>query len=926
MDANVRSGKESRSYGNDAEVFDPSAAYGLDDDLRDISDDDHRQGINNDNLLVWRVEDDNPHASHRLGGRQADGFEAVPIRLGHLINWVGKSIDSPVLAWWAIRQKGLHPRLQQQIEWQVEHSRALGERARHIWNLILEHHRDPRSRQWDGEWFDLKRRVDAEGWTASVMRELRRATTPRLNISSPYGLGQSKPPSVSWDEVHLRDLGQFEVVFLERHNQDFDVSDDVLPQALRVLEVQLNVASGLLVDIETVYFRAPTCYPGREVDGREQITQAAKIMAWFVQLFDRMAAIWPGLARAHAASWPATDRFFFRKLKLYAFNKVGIFDANHIAKEVLSLDQQAFWDSDVVRELLFLLADRWTEFSQENRGQLTDRILCGPDRPSHLSEEEFPRLRNGFAARYARYLELQGCELETDRSELLARMIMGISDWSDDWANSTVVTRGSRTGWVGTDEKPDSVLDIPVNEVVSRAREDLGRDFGSFTEKRPFTGLVKANPRKALSALTIAGRAGDYPQAFWSSMINDLPADITPRLRRVFLNRLARLPHAVVADLRHALSRWLEQKLATVLEFDNDLGWTVYDHIVDGIFSGGEDAARSGLGEVSQGGKVIQQSRRTFDHAINSPIGMCALALFDAMPGEGREAHSLIPDHIKSRVERLFTASGEGSDHAVSIASANLNWLMFVDPVWTERRLVPMLAFEHQASEPAWNGFLRSDQVCSDSLLEVIKPLLLDLFPWIEGFSWDRDMSLVAAQWLGFMRLAHANESRGLSSSEMRSVIRAMSDGTRNRFISWLVNVGQGNENGWVKHVIPLINEDWPRERRYRTSAATRAWISLLDDAGDSFPAVYESVKKFLVPLDVQDQLFYRFAREFNDETPITTLFPEAVLDLMSRITPQVPTFTSYELPKVLALIAEAEQDLTSDPRYLRLIDLVERS
>lgn len=75
-----------------------------------------------------------------MGGRQANGFEATPIRLGHLITWIGKSIDNPVLAWWAIRQNGLHPRLLQQIEWRIENSAALHERARHAWNLILEHH------------------------------------------------------------------------------------------------------------------------------------------------------------------------------------------------------------------------------------------------------------------------------------------------------------------------------------------------------------------------------------------------------------------------------------------------------------------------------------------------------------------------------------------------------------------------------------------------------------------------------------------------------------------------------------------------------------------------------------------------------------------------------------------------------------------
>lgn len=926
MDANVRSAKQSRGYGDDSGVFDPGAAYGLDDDLRDISEDDRRQGVSNDNLLIWRDEDDNPHEFHRLGGRQAEGFEATPIRLGHLITWISRSIDSPVLAWWAIRQNGLHPRLLQQFEWQIEHSKALHERARHIWNLILEHHRDPRNRQWNGDWFDWKKRINAEGWTASVLREFRRVATPRLEIKPPFGLGQSRPPCVPWEKIHLGDLGQCEVVLLERHNEDLDVPDDLLPQVFGILEEQLIVASGLLGDIETVYFQTPTCYPDREVDGREHISKPAEVVTWFVQLFDRMAAKWPELANAYATTWPATDRFFFRKLKLYAYSKLDAFEADHVAEEVLSLDQDTFWDINVVRELLFLLVDRWEEFSQGSRNQLTDRILTGPDQLSHWSDEEYPELRDKFAARYARYLELQGCELTADQSERLAGMIRGISGWSDAWARSTVIKWGSHSGWVGTDEKPDAVLDLPVNEVVSRAKEDLKRDFDSLTEKRPFTGLVKANPRKALSALTIAGKADDYPEAFWSSMINELPADITPRLRRVFLSRVERLPHAVIVELRHTLGRWLEQNLNTILEFDKDLGWSVYDHIVDGILSGGADAANSGLGEVRQGGEVIQKSRRTFDHATNGPVGMCAEALFHAVPRENQEACSLIPYHIKSRVERLFAAPGDGSDHAVSIASRELNWLMFIDPVWTEERLIPMLVFGHPASEPAWSGFLHCGRVPCPTLREIIKPLLLDLIPWVEGFSWGRGLSTEAAEWLGFMRVFHPNEPSGLSRGEMRSIFRAMSDDTRNRFISWLGRVGQKNENGWAKHVIPLINEDWPRERRYRTSASMRAWISLLDDTGDSFPAVYEAVKKFLVPVEANDHPFYRFTREISDEKPIAAQFPETTLDLMNRATPQVLTRPPYELPKVLALIAETEPDLTSDPRYLRLIDLVERS
>ena len=262
----------------------------------------------------------------------------------------------------------------------------------------------------------------------------------------------------------------------------------------------------------------------------------------------------------------------------------------------------------------------------------------------------------------------------------------------------------------------------------------------------------------------------------------------------------------------------------------------------------------------------------------------------------------------------------------MSVVCSKLNWLMSVDPSWTEHRVIPMLGFDHSAAEAAWNGFLYCNQNPSSALVKIIKPLLINLYPWIEGFSWERDVSSLPAQWLGYMRVFHADEPHGLSRGEMRSALRAMSDHTRNQFVFWLGQVGQLNENGWAEHVIPLINEDWPRERRYGTSALMLAWIRLLDNTGDSFPAVYEAVKKFLVPLETADHPFHRYTKELGGDTSITGQFPDQVLDLMNRATPHTLTRPPYQLPMVLALIAEAQPSLMADQRYLRLIDLVERS
>ena len=926
LDASVRAAEPDRGFGTGDGTFDPGLAYGLDDDLGHVSEEDRLRGIGNDNLLAWRPGDDSPHEFHRLGGRQAEGAETMPTRLGHLVDWIRKSVHSPVLAWWAVRQNGLHPRLLHCIEREVSDNDDLHESALHAWNLVLEHHRDPRSRHWDGSWFHFRKRVAAEGWTDSVLRDFRRVSRPRLEIRPSAGLDNVRPPTAGWDDIQLRDLGRVELKFLERHDNDLVVPDTALPQVFRILEDQLAVASGLLADVGTRSFTTPTCYQDREADGEMRHPEAAEVMILFVKLFERLTETRPELARAHVLTWPEADRFYFRKIKLYGLSRERLFEAEHAAKAVASLDQDAFWDTDVARELLFLLTDRWGEFSPYAKARLTERILDGPDQRDWWPDDEIPRMRRGLAARYGRYLELHGCDFTPEHAARLSKIVAGLPDWSDALADSTVTEPGMRVGWVGIDEAPDSLVDLPVGEIVAKAKSLPGRGLQGFTERRPFKGLVRSNPRMALSALTAAGKKGEYPAEQWSVMIDGLPDDIRPRLKRVFMHRIGRLPDDAIIELRYNLGRWLEEALESILDLDEDLAWGVYDHVVDGIRGGGEEAATSSQGDVFLDGKVIRRSRRTLDHAINGPLGMCAEALFKAVPGETHEAGSLLPDQVKTRLERLLSASGEGADHAVSVTTRRLNWLMHVDPEWTRNLLVPMLDFDNPASEPAWNGFLNQGKPSLSALAVLVKPLLLDLHPWIEGFAWERELSDVAGQWLGLMRIFRPDQPDGLTRREMRSVLRSMSDAARHRFISWLAQVGKGNDNGWTSLVVPFLEEAWPKERRFRTSLSARAWLGLLEDSDDSFPAVYPAVKKFLVPVEPNGYSFFRFTRETDEDEPITTRFPEVTLDLVDAVTPGVVTGPPYELPGILGLIAETDRSLASDPRYLRLIDLVEQS
>ncbi len=643
-----------------------------------------RQGAESMNVLAVLPEEHISRESGALVGLYTQPG-SLPTRLGCLISWIRQSLDRPTVAWWAARQSGLHPRLLHVIEWALSES-TLDARARTIWSLLLVYHRnDPRNVSHDKNIFDLKRRIAVEGWMPGVLRDFRRVFHPKITINTQGQPIRSNEVPARWEDFQPRDV--FQVEFPKRSHKDFDVPDTALEPVFRILEEKLFAAAELLSDMGTQFLRTPTCYPGRSVSGELHHLESASILPLFRALFDRIARQNPTLAKGHALTWPATDQFYFRKLKLYALNVDGVFESGQVVEIVLSLDQEAFWDTAVKRELLFLLADRWAEFSPDDQIRLFERILKGPDQREGWPYTKYPQWQNETAACYGRYLENRGCALSSGYKKRLSDMMTAIPEWQDAWADSIVIESGVRSGWVRTDDTPDVLVDRPVHEIIDTVRGLPDRDRDHFVRYQPFTGLIRHRPRKALAALTAVGRHGDYPAAFWSEMIREMP-DNDPRLMRVVLHWLRRVPQDTLQEMRFDLGSWLNKNIEGILRLDADLAWSVYDHIVENILSGGADATRSGYGDPLLSDGQNPNARRTLDHALNGPIGQCTQALLKTIPDQPA---SKIPDPVKERFEQLLSAPGEGSAHAVAMTMKEFGRLIQVDPEWSRERLFPLL-------------------------------------------------------------------------------------------------------------------------------------------------------------------------------------------------------------------------------------------
>lgn len=924
FDSRCRMDKESRNYGNKNEIFNPYSVYGLDDDLPRLSGLSLQSKWYYNDLLEWQSTDSNPTDVHSLAVRTYFGFESIPTRLDHIANWIIKHIDKPITAWWVVRQSRLHSRLLNYIRLTLLQQTSLTPQAYRVWNLILEAQLDERNFTQNDGFYEIRNRINSEGWTSSVLRRLEEVTKPIVSAMRPHGIHSSMPPLGDWEKTNLTDIARWEVKGPHQNGEDIEVPRDIIESVYRIAERHLRRASELSEDLGIAYMTIPTCYPVREVNGN--LFESNDFFSWFLRLLIQMIELKPDVIKGYVTTWKNEESILFKKLSLFVFNHNEIFNRTEVMNAMMALPQKTFWEVSLRRELLFLLHDRWDEFSEEEISLIVKRLIIGPDKNDYWTGDEYPRKKKEFSCRYLRWLALHGKELPEESEKLLNEMIAEIPDWNETWAQNLTQEEYGSIRTVNTDESPNAIINLPLSEIIEYAQSEYESDFGRINERRSFNGLVKIKPHKALASLSLLAKRSEYPVIFWTALIENWPKNVSKRLFVVLLHRIKRLPHILTRELRHPLSSWFQEHLMEAFRIDKNLAWSTLDHYLNGLLSDDGVSERSALGDFRYAGEIVERSRFTFDHAINSPIGRVIDGLFQYLGSLKLEQSDGIPDEIKVRLQKLLQSNGEGGSHTVAIISRQIDWLHYIDPDWILKIVIPWFKFDHNLVEPAWNGFLSSRTIPSIDITRHIKPMFLKIFPEIYKWKWDANLATIATQMIIRLNMFRANEEDGLTEKEARDCLRSMNDVNRQDAISYLCNIGARKDSGWVKHVVPFINNVWPKERKYITSSTVRSWLRLLERTDDHFPVVLSTVKRFLAPIGGDGPRLYSFGKEFKGKKSLAEKYPSEVLTLFDLIIPNNLDYVPPGLAEQLELIIESNSELSSDLRFIRLIDVVEQN
>ena len=914
FDRNFRYGESETPLDDSQPTFDPLIEYGLDDDPPRPPETRNWQqtDLPGDDFLSLNPTDRHTDYFTRLATGSRRWADPLPSRLFHLAQWIVKVAHDPVSPWWAAKYSNLHPRLLDKIERRVERAGdELPSLARLTWRLLIEKfHTTPDDPRLLG--ISTFRRIEAEGWTNGALREFERLIAPYLKVDGHY-IAPYQPPDKEWSQLCLDSFIHFGVSFLDKHVERPDIPDDVLPQVYKILRRHLELAAGLLEDIGTSYWKTATFYPEDE-PGEPLISDADSYLFWFRDLFDLMVKVHPSLVKVDMALWPKEDPFFFNKLHLYAWTFDVLFSGNEVGDGLLSLSDKAFWEEDYRRELLHLLKRRWHELSSDKRELVERRLVNGRAKYHRESEEDFEQRRAIGSARVLGWLKNQGCELGGGTLDALSDLRSADPRWCPEWDKTADESRKGRLVSVSmeVDSDPSIIIDAPISQIISLARQHTGRAFPEPYNRSPFNGLVEQRPVRAVAALTHEARQGDYPAGFWRSALWMWPDETRHRLSWLFGARLARLPSEIVVELGHDVFSWLRKHLPKLAAQDQPRALSIFDVLLEKLFTGEE--------EVEQSGEHQDRSRRIHNYAVSTPIVEATKLLFDLLSLQGPEKGSGIPPEIKLRLERLFDAPGEGANHAVYVVASQIRWLNDIDPAWVRTTIVPWFDLEHPVSESAWNGFSDDNWLPEPKLFSLIKSDFLNAIIHAAGQKRLHEFLVLGC-------FLHQNNDAYITFEEARQILQKTNDSGRAHSLSFMLSQFIDETRTWRRFGKLFLEKAWPKESRFQTEQTSRYLVELAVRASDFFPEVVQTILPYMVPIFQDGDALLISLVQWNDGEVdgLPTRFPDATLMLIDKIIPDNPDQVPYELDSLTEMIAGAKPSLRQDRRWRRLKDLALR-
>lgn len=838
----------------------------------------------------------------------------LPSRLGQIGAWISKVAHQPASVWWAAHQNGLHPDIQQQIQWQLERSQKDASPVmRQAWRYLFEVWEEKRG-DAHRDWYKLKAVIDKDGWDSGAIRRYAAIDRPYLKVERNYWSGP-KPPEWKKD-TRVRDLLLLDVEYPNSLN-DAIIPDEWL--ALAVRELRKNLEHALLLETELGGYGLSNISPifpdDRPDDDQYGRTHGlSRNVIKFSSLFERFTDLDVAAACQEFLAWPVNDDAIFGRLRIWVCGNAKLISAQAFGGIFAGLSDIAFWNPSHQRDLLLVLANRWQELSDNVRKEIEDRLLKGSPGQKDGEDSETSKRRAWLSLNRITWLASNGCDFAFDIEAETENLRSIAPEWKSEFAKNTAESTEGRGGWVKTETEHSLLLEEPPSSILSKARELSGRTEDFLVENDPFAGLSADHPVRAFSALTNAARRGEYPEWAWRTFLNPKARkDDKQKFSALIAERISSYPDDAVAGFIHPASDWLQSFSKTLASHNI----RTFDRIVLKLVN----VLRS---QPPASNSAVVRSNKEPDwamEAINAPVGKIAEALFDDPRKNDLKAGDGFPADWIAYVNNLLALHDDLSRYALVIFAHNLNWFYTIDPKWTEANLLSVLDNDELDDRNAlWGGFFWGAGTSNQKLFLLMKPNLLTLAK--EHSVSHRGHSEVLAGTIlrGWGSLNEKTGERYVSNGEMRDVLLHADDDFRSQVLwqakVWSKAKADGTGKNWSDLLPEFLRDVWPRQKAVKTPVISARLCDLAFSNIERFPEMAKIILPLLTAVDRDEILFPRI-RESGDN--IVDKYPQQFLMILHAILSDDVAAWPYDIEEILQRIGEADDGLKSNEIFLEL-------
>ena len=925
FDPNQRYSKPGRAgdFGEHGPFVDPFDLYGLDTDIvpKQIDPDDHFEkrevpstawdGFAANRLDRQNLRDDSFSA---IRGPWATKVPRLPSRLSEIGTWIAKVADQPASVWWAASQFGLHPDIQERIQWQLELSqRDVGSVIRQAWRYLFEAW-EKNGEDFHRDWYELKAAIDKNGWNSAVIRKFASINRPYLKAKQNYRSGP-KPPQ--WEKnIRIQDMLILNVEYPESID-DANIPDEWLAFAVRELRKNLEHALHLETELggyglNNISPIVPDYAPGIDHYGRTYGLSGSVIS--FSSLFERLVKYDITSAKQEIKAWPVYDDTIFSRLRIWASGKSKLVSAQAFGPVIAKLSDDAFWSDYHQRDLLLVLAKRWRDLPEQTRKEIENRLIQGRTKWNSEDDAEFEERKAWAILDRLCWLANKGCKFTFDLDAETKKLQSVATEWKPEYAEKAAESMEGRGGSVKTETEHSALLYEPLDSILAKARELSGRAKDFLVNNDPFAGLSAEHPVRAFSALTDAAKRDEYPEWAWRTFLNaEARKSDKPKFSALIAERISRYPDNAVAEFVRPASYWIlniSQHLSSIFPQS-------FDRIISKLINVLRSQSPGSNSAIIRGNKEPNWTME----AINAPVGEIAQALFNDPRKNDLKVGGGFPTDWLLSVDNLLSLNGDLHRHALVIFAHKMNWFYAIDPIWTEANMLSVLDKGDESDRFAiWSGFFWSAKVPNQKLYMRLKPNLL-AFASKRSLPRRKYGNVLAGIILsGWGSINEETGERCISDAEMHDVLLHTDDEFRSHILWQVKRWSETKENAvgekWSVMLSELLRDVWPRQKSAKTPKISARLCDLAFSNVERFPEIAEIVLPLLTPID-SDHLMFPDLRKPKDN--IVDLYPKQTLALLHAVLPDNVAAWPYDIEETLQRISEADSSLNSDEKLLEL-------